>query len=245
MPVADEFGVKPGASPIRARGQCRGAYQPPGFGRAGGGLGGMAQGKQSDAVFCRRQCQPPAGNQIENPRSAPGFDHHRAKASATQGFRTGAQNRRRIGRFHGQKARGIDAKIGKAGGKNAAPFCLGKILLHPEQPFVLAGNTGRHSQSEPRCGRCITCRHGENFMQSATWQSAIQAGIRRGMAQRAELSLRQRDSSSEAPAQVRRQFLPFFHDSGTYSFVFCSNLAPDRVRVKPSNLQVALSAQRI
>lgn len=224
MPVAYEFGVKPGASPIRTVGQSCGAYHPPGFSRAGGRLGSVAQCKQSDAVFCRRQGQPAARDQIESLCSGPGFDHHRAKTVATQCFRTGAQSRRRIGHFHGKKARGVDAKIGKAGGENAAPFGLCKILLHPEQPSVLAANTGRQSQSEAGCRRCIACCVRENFMQGAAGQSAIQACIGRGMTQKAELGLRHRLISSEAPAQVRRQFLPVFHENGTNSFAFCSNL---------------------
>jgi len=103
MPVAYEFGVKPGASPIRARGQRRSAHQPTGFGRVWSGRGGVAQGKQSDTVFCRRQRQPAAGDKVEDLRSGPGFDHHRAKAIATQCFCAGAQSRRRIGYFHNQK----------------------------------------------------------------------------------------------------------------------------------------------
>lgn len=192
----------------------------------------MAQGKQSDVVFCRHERQPAAGNQIESLCSSPGFDHHGAEASATQCFRAGAQSRRRIGHFHRQKARGVETKSREAGSENAAPFQMRKILLHPEQPFVVTGNTRRQSQSEPGCRGCITCRFRKNFMQSTACQTAIQAGIRRGMAQGADLRLRQRDSSSEAPAQGRRQLMPVFHKSGTYLFVFCSSLCGNGRGVK-------------
>ena len=238
MPVAYEFGVKTGAFPIVADGQRRSAHQPAGFGRARNGLGGVAQGKQSDAVFCRRQCQPAAGNEVENLRSRPGFDHHRAKAGAIQCFRAGTQTRRRIGGFHHQKARRVDAKSGKAAGKNAAPFDGCKILLHPEQPFVATGNTRGQSQGEAGGCWCIACRVWKNFMQSAARQSAIQARICRGMTQRADLRLRHRVTSSEAPAQSRRQFMPVSHESGTFLFAFCSIVAPSPARVKSSHSPV-------
>lgn len=151
-------------------------------------------------MFCGQQSQPAAGDEVENLCSGPGFDHHRAKASATQCFRAGTQTRRRIGRSHNQKARRIEPKRRKTAGKNAAPFDARKILLNPEQPLVLfTGDTRRQSQSEPSCCGCITCRVRKNFMQNATCQSAIQARIRRDMAEGADLRLRQRVTSSEAP----------------------------------------------
>jgi hypothetical protein len=183
MPVAQQFGIEAGASPITAGRNRRRAQQPTCFRSRRGGQGSVAQRKSGYAMFCRRKGQPAACHQVEGFCPAPEFDHHCAKPMAIQSFGARTQSCHCIGDFHDQQARRIKTKSEQARAENLAPFQCWKILLHPEQPFAFPDKPRGERQYKTRgSGRIRRCGR-KNFVQRAAVQTAIEAAVRPRMAQ--------------------------------------------------------------
>ena len=97
LPVANKLSIEARHSPIVRLGGTAGANPPARLRGAGFGGRTLAQKKRGDVFVLGRECEPAAGDQIEDLRIARDLHDHRAETGAGQGIDSRAQNIGRIG----------------------------------------------------------------------------------------------------------------------------------------------------
>ena len=217
--MTGEMGIKDRIAPVVvacARGRAR--HLPAGQGRAGVSLSAVAQKKNRDAVFPRRQSQPPAGHKVQAFGHAFDFQKQRAHMRTRQNV---ARRRQGIGGIAGsdqdQLSR-VAAQLQQSVGRDRAIFHGLIIGPDPEEWLAARGKQrqqGREAASAPSLGK--------NFVQGTWAQASTQHDICLWMTCGKRVPLRRQAITRQRMAQFR-QFCAFVHD------VFYSALGRARVK---------------
>jgi hypothetical protein len=165
-----------------------------------------AQHQAGDAggLGCQRQLA--ARDEIELPRLAPDFQHHRADRIAGQRVGRGAQRRVDIGRAHRHQPARIEAEFGQPAHRQRAGFKLAKILPHPHQRTPRHQPPGK-ARDQPG-GRPALPSLGEHFMHRPGGETAAQTRIGAGMTERhllQRMGIAIRFKALDAAAQTRKR----------------------------------------
>jgi hypothetical protein len=162
------------------------------------------QAGNAGGLGCQRQLA--AGDEIELPRLAPDFQHHRAHRIAGQRVGGGAQRIVRIGRAHGHQPARIETEFGKPAHRQRPRFNVAEILPHPEQ------RTPCRQPSRQACdeagGRTALPPRGEHLMQRAGGEPALQRRIRGRMTERhpvQRMRIARCLEALDAPSQIRKR----------------------------------------
>jgi len=185
----------------------RRAHDPSGFRRGGLRLRRHPQQQAGRARHLCGQRQLAAGDEIELPRLAPDFQHHRAQRIAGQ--RVGRRPQRAVdvgGAHRHQKAR-IETEFGEPADRQRARFKFDKILPHPHQRPP-RGHPSREPCDKTRRRGALPASLGEHLMRRAQSKAALQRRIRLGMPERhpvGPIRLALRLDALDAAAQTRKR----------------------------------------
>jgi len=160
----------------------RRAYDPSCFRGRGLRRGRHPQQQCGDAGGLRRQGEFAAGDEIELPRLAPDFQHHRAERIAGQRVGGGTQRGIGVGGTHGYQQARIEAEFAKPAHRQRPGFQFGKILPHPDQRPALRQPSGEAGDEAGGGRTLVTFR--KHLMHRSHCEAALQHSVSAGVAKR-------------------------------------------------------------
>jgi hypothetical protein len=187
-------------------------------------------------MLLRHQSELTAGGQIEHFRSTPDFDDDGSEPFADEAFVACPQRSRRVRRVHDQHTRWIVSQFQQTVSMQFARFKCGKILPHPQKPFVF----GIHARGERQRKTCCHCffsgRLREYLMQGVLFEASKQRRIGARVT-KADSRLSGRaceETPSHKALQYKSNFLPPGH-AATTMFLLCS-IKPNGIASQFPNL---------
>ena len=209
MTVTNQLRVEhrraPGAEQC-ARRRMRRAHDPSRLRGRGLWRRRQPQQQRGDAGGLGRQRQFSAGDEIQLPRFAKNFQHHRPQSIAGQRVGGGPQRRIDIGSAHRHHQPRIEAEFGKPAHRLRAGFDFGKILPHPNQRPTRCHPSRK--ACDKSCRRRALMALGKHFMHRGRREPAAQRYIGLGMAERhlvKRMRITGRFDALDALAQIRKR----------------------------------------
>lgn len=198
------------------RGRVRALDVPARFGGAGLRLRIEAQGERRDALARRGRRQALARRQIERLCITRDFENDGAERGTRERIIDGAQNAGGVWRMQKQKARWIEAELGKPRRRDLAEFTGGDILADPEHRLAARGAESERDR-KARGGRLMGSR-GEDLVQRADEEATLEEIVRIRMAERSPCRLFRRQPGFRQRRPQRRKLLcGFAHRSKFFS----------------------------
>jgi hypothetical protein len=183
MTIANQLSVEHGRAPcLQTRRRMRRAHDPSRFRCGGHRSRRHPQQQAGNPRHPRRQRQLAAGDEIELPRLAPDFQHHRTERIASQRIGRSPQRGLHVRRARRHQQARIETEFAKSAHRQRTGFNVRKILPHPQQRPPRA-DAPRQAGNEPR-RRGTLPSFGKHLMHRAERKAAPQRRIGLRMAKR-------------------------------------------------------------